>query len=277
MSNCKHKSIFQGNAVSGLSVYECGWEKCGKAETAAAAAAYPHYIIRFIVSGAGEYRVKGREYKLSAGELFFIPPETSVSCRADVADPWVYFWTGFGGPEAERALEAAGFDGSRYTLKVSDPAGVERAMRGISQYSERSEAGRYGMTGWLYLLFSELVSGAEKPVQKKRGENYVSIAKEYIDSRFAEDIGIDGIAFHIGVERSYFYKVFKETMGVSPQEYLIDVRMSRAQALLKEGYKNLKEIAAECGYTNYSNFSKMFKKKSGLSPKAFQRKIRLAK
>jgi len=276
MSYCKQKSIFSKEKNPGLSVYECGWEKCGKAKPAEDTA-HPHYIIRFIVSGRGEYRVKGKDYRLSAGEMFLIPPEAKVLCRADDVCPWVYFWVGFGGPEAERALEAAGFDGDRYTLKLNDPAKIERIMRGISQYSGHTQAGWYGMTGWLHLLFSELISGAQKTAQKKRGDNYVSMAKEYIDSHFSEDIGIDGIAFHIGIERSYFYKVFKEAAGISPQEYLINVRMSRAQTLLRANSKALKDIAAECGYPNYSNFSKMFKKKYGISPKTFQRRTRFAK
>ena len=64
----------------------------------------------------------------------------------------------------------------------------------------------------------------------------------------------------------YFRKLFKSSYGISPQKYIIRLRIQHAKGLISIGYYSLKEIALMSGYTDYKYFSTEFKKQVGVSP-----------
>ncbi|MFA5101222.1 MAG: AraC family ligand binding domain-containing protein, partial [Candidatus Omnitrophota bacterium] len=67
-----------------------------------------YYLLHYIRKGRGVFRANGREYHLSAGQVFFIFPENISHYIADDADPWEYYWIGFGGGKAALLLGQAG-------------------------------------------------------------------------------------------------------------------------------------------------------------------------
>jgi transcriptional regulator GlxA family with amidase domain len=70
----------------------------------------------------------------------------------------------------------------------------------------------------------------------------------------------------------YFRKRFKEHFGISPQQYVIDIRIQRAKQLLVEGSLSLSLIAESCGVTNQYHFSRLFKERTGLAPSEYRNK-----
>ena len=70
--------------------------------------------------------------------------------------------------------------------------------------------------------------------------------------------------------RSYFGKIFHETMGKTPQEFLIHYRMTKACQLLKSTQMSIKDIAAAVGYPNQLHFSRAFHQILGASPRAWR-------
>lgn len=251
-----------------LSVYECGWEKCHN-QHSYGPVKRQYYLVHYITDGKGEYTVNNRLHKLGKGNIFLIPPEVTTFYKADEQEPWTYFWVGFNGIAVKKILKSSGFDSQTLTLKPNNPDKIENIMRSITQYSERSASTEYGMLGCLYLLFSELMKNAENISESKETDNYISKAIKYIAENYSRRISINEVAFHIGLDRSYFFKIFKYSMGISPQEHLINVRMSKAQIMLRDSDMSCHEVAAHVGYDNYNNFSKMFKRKFGMSPKEY--------
>ena len=67
----------------------------------------------------------------------------------------------------------------------------------------------------------------------------------------------------------YFRKLFKEEYGISPQKYIINLRMQYAKGLISTGYYSLNEVAYMSGYTDYKYFSVEFKKSMGVSPSEY--------
>ena len=68
----------------------------------------------------------------------------------------------------------------------------------------------------------------------------------------------------------YFRKLFREEFGVSPQKYIIDLRIQNAVGLISAGYYSLTEVAYLSGYPDYKYFSAEFKKKMGISPSKYR-------
>ncbi len=80
------------------------------------------------------------------------------------------------------------------------------------------------------------------------------------------------MADYIGINRTYLTSIFKEKMDKSPQEFLMQVRMSKACELLLNTDVPINVVAREVGYEDQMAFSKMFRKKNGLSPDQYRKK-----
>ena len=69
---------------------------------------------------------------------------------------------------------------------------------------------------------------------------------------------------------NYFSRLFKERFGISPQKYIIGLRIRHAIALLATGYHTPREVAYLSGYTDYKYFSVEFKRETGVSPTKYR-------
>lgn len=95
----------------------------------------------------------------------------------------------------------------------------------------------------------------------------------YLNHHFAEDMNVDKIAAALYMNRDYIARVFKEETGYSLMGYVISLRINRAELFLAETEKSVTEIAQECGYSEFTYFSKQFKKYAGMSPSKFRKTI----
>jgi len=91
------------------------------------------------------------------------------------------------------------------------------------------------------------------------------IEREASSSEFSVSL----IAPRLNVSGTYLRKKFQEKYGMSPQQYLTEVRIELARSLLKTKYFSVKEVARRCGFENEKYFSTVFKEKVGISPKFF--------
>jgi two-component system response regulator YesN len=114
------------------------------------------------------------------------------------------------------------------------------------------------------MIFAELFTGSpSRP-------HYVRRTVETIDSLYMTPIRIETIAATLGIVRRYLARIFKSSMGLSVQDYLIRVRMEQAKKLLIEGLPvNL--VAEMVGYSDLKYFSRLFKKSTGVSPSDYKK------
>jgi len=92
----------------------------------------------------------------------------------------------------------------------------------------------------------------------------------YIGSRLSEKISLEDLAERLGISKYYFCHIFKQSLGTSPHQYLIQKRIEKAKKLLELGEDSLADIAYQCGFNSQSHFSRHFKQKTGLTPKKYQ-------
>jgi AraC family transcriptional regulator len=92
----------------------------------------------------------------------------------------------------------------------------------------------------------------------------------YIQEHLSEEITLEAIANHVGISQYYFSHLFKQSMGVSPYQYVLRQRIERAKQLLKQSDLSIAEIALECGFANQTHLTKHFRNLAGTSPKAYR-------
>ena len=102
--------------------------------------------------------------------------------------------------------------------------------------------------------------------QNDRMHQVIQLIMTYMENNYAKDISIEHLATLYYVSPTYLSKIFKDLTGVSPINYLIQIRLKKANELLKTEDLTVKEVAKSVGYEDAYHFSKSFKKHFGISP-----------
>jgi len=244
--------IIPDENLNPLNPVRFGYESCKKSHSYGPAIR-THWLIHFVVSGFGFFRIEDREYHVSPGEMFVIPSFVEAYYEADAETPWSYIWVGFTTSE-------------KPPIDLDDVICCPEALN-IFNSMKACETMHTGINAFLsarlwdlfYLLINK---SAPQP-------NYVEKALDYIHSEYMKDISVDQIARFLNISREYFSTLFKEKMGIPPKQYLLNYRMSMAALMLINTTTNISIIANSVGYGDIYNFSKMFKRHYGISPKNY--------
>jgi AraC family transcriptional regulator len=92
-------------------------------------------------------------------------------------------------------------------------------------------------------------------------------AVEYIQDQLDADLAVSGIAQAVGMSPFYFTRLFKESTGQSPHQYVVEARVRRAKELLTTGKFTIGEAAHQVGFVDQSHLTRHFKRVFGLPPK----------
>ncbi|MCJ8282358.1 MAG: AraC family transcriptional regulator [Rivularia sp. ALOHA_DT_140] len=97
---------------------------------------------------------------------------------------------------------------------------------------------------------------------------------DYIQVYLDSDLSLNQLAASVQMSPHYFSRLFKETTGFTPHQYVINCRIERAKNLLKQGKLSIAEIAKEVGFVDQSHFHRYFKRKLGITPKQFSQQYK---
>lgn len=120
-----------------------------------------------------------------------------------------------------------------------------------------------------------------EPVERTEGCSFESVNRKYVveqiinyfEDHYNEKISLDQIAENMYLSPFYISKIFKSETGDTPIRHLINIRLERAKELLEKGYEgSIQEVAAQVGYDDAYHFSKLFKKRYGISPSQARKK-----
>jgi AraC-like DNA-binding protein len=254
-------SIFPNENFVDLGLFQFGREQCKPAHSFGPATRN-HFLFHYIISGTGtlyanDSKKDTQTYYLKSNQGFMIFPEQINTYIADENTPWEYVWIEFDGLRVKGMLEMAGLneDSPIYHARFNE---LRENMKDEMLYiTENSDSSSFHLIGHLYLFLDYLVrstSGMKVTAGSKLRDFYIN----------------ETIAEVCGLNRSYFGKIFKKAIGKTPQEFILNFRMTKAAELLKLTNSNIGDIGKAVGYDNSLHFSRAFKNIYGISPKEWR-------
>ena len=232
-----------------------------------------HFIIHYILDGKGEFTVNNKTYKLGKKDGFLIRPGEETYYKADDKDPWIYMWIGFNGIKAETYLKYANLDENNHIFKYEKDSSLKKCILEILSLNIMNNSNRLKIDGLLYLFIGNLIENnkyMDKENSNTHVDEYINISIDFINNNYSNNIKVTDIANYVGLNRSYFSNLFTKKIGISPQEYLLSLKMEKACNLLTNLQLSIGDVARQVGYEDQLTFSKIFKKSKGVSPKLYR-------
>lgn len=128
------------------------------------------------------------------------------------------------------------------------------------------------LINWAYQKFIFL-TGYVKPQNPIDYTNrIVQATKEYLEAHYAEDISLEDLAEQVNISPQYFSKLLKKTTGFNFIDWLSMLRVKKAKDLLADTSLTVKEVCFLVGYKDPNYFSRIFKKRTGITPSEFVKK-----
>ncbi len=212
----------------------------------------------------------GEEYRLCPGEFILYAPETAYRYGLTDDRRMGYYWAHFTGNYAGTLLEKNGLQtGHVYRLAEGIPSSVRRA------FSEMFREFMMHGGGYEDLCAAKLTAVLVELGRLASGDGIAREQRfagvlEYIHRHYTENLSIAELAAaeHLSVSR--FREVFRQTFGCAPSEYIIGLRLQYARDLLTGTNLTVTEIAELCGYGDELYFMRLFRKKTGMSARAYR-------
>lgn len=267
-----HVLQLTGSKFQDLCLSFCGVSECEPCHSFGPAVR-PNYILHYILSGKGIYRVGERTYKLKEGQGFLIEPEEITFYQADEREPWTYLWVGFAGVQAEMFLQDIGLNSNQHVFQSGYGEQLKRIVVDMLKNNTFSQTHQYHLQSLLYEFFAVLTRDMqmEAVAEENRDSIYVKKAVVFIQNNYFRRIGVADIAKHVGVSRSYLYKIFVKNLQTTPSEFLARLRLVRAKELLELTELSVEGVAMSCGYQEALVFSKAFKQEVGMPPSHYRK------
>jgi len=257
-----------------LVVYQYGMEKC-KPSHSFGPAVRDHYLIHFIISGSGTFYVNGKSYNIKENQGFLICPDIITYYEADDEKPWTYAWVGFKGIKAENYLKLADISQENPIFTCENGEFVKKSFNDMIKATELKYAREIRLQGLLEVFLSELIEEAGKhiDVSSSYKESYIKKSLQFVETNYSRKFSIAEMADNIGLNKNYFSSLFKESIGVTPQQYVINFRINKACELMNNSELTISDISRSVGYDDTLGFSKVFKKEKGASPINYRKNL----
>ena len=247
-------NIFPNVNFIDLCMYQFGHEQCEPGHSFGPATRN-HYLFYYVLSGTGT---------LMADNAKGITQTYNIKSGQGIE---------FDGLRVKGALTTTELTKNNPVYHTHSKDIREKLVEEMLYITKHPSESPYHLIGHMYLFLDYLMQSAKSSKLVpggKMSDFYIKEAMNYIEQNFQNDISIEDIAGVCGINRSYLGKIFKNSVGHSPQEFLMNYRMIKATELLKLTSLSIADVGSAVGYENQLHFSRAFKNIYGVAPREWR-------
>nr|WP_295285056.1 AraC family transcriptional regulator [uncultured Blautia sp.] len=247
---------------------------------------HSYFEITCVLDGKGNYFVNGQEYTMEKDDVIIfnnVEPHgwnligddmkllVMIFSPEFIAEKISVFDTEYLKPFVERGSNFKNRIGREDEINPEIRVGIQEIYK---EWQDRKEgyplmikANVLRILTMLIRSYQDESKSDEMLKEKKNAMKRLEQAFDYIDAHYCEKITLEEVASSVYMSANYFSSYFRKVTNISFSDYVTRMRINHARELLREGKKNVTEIAMECGFNNISNFYRLYKKHVGKTPK----------
>lgn len=227
----------------------------------------------YVRSGQGNFIVEDEIYPVKQDDLVIVNPNVEHTEVSVSNDPLEYVVLGvegmsfdFGDRSGTRNHEIINYRNQRDELFFY----FEAMLRETENKDENYEAICQNLLEVVVIILMRSSGHPFSVVATQRANKVCSRIKRYIDSNFADEISLDYLAEKAHLSKYYLAHTFAKYYGMSPINYLNEVRLRASKELLETTDLTISQIAETTGFSSQSYFSQSFRRSSGLTPSEYR-------
>lgn len=274
---CHHNYIdfdpfYLGNPLRNeIQLLFAGWDSyMPQAKSNTADTSRNAYMFHCILSGHGYYEVGSTVHSLSAGQIFFARPGDANFYWPDEKDPWHYVFFCLNGRLVPKLLKQSSFQRQTRVIKT-DTAGFYSEVTEICSFAKREDRNLDYLATEAAIRFLRMLSVSPARQQPfSQSQRHWQEVQNYIHRNMNLPFSVSDIAATLHIDHSYLSRISKTNTGLPIREYLLQVRLQRAERYLRTSRMTISEISAAVGFEYYSTFYRTFVKLYGCSPQKYR-------
>jgi len=235
------------------------------------------WLLIFTVRGMGQFDYTEGQWNLQVSDVLLIEPDAPHAYRTHPeADCWDLLWAHFEPSPAWRSwLDWPTLSPGIHHMHIDDPTTAEQVRLGLERADRLFQThGIHSLPLALNALESAILWCDQFNPRKTlaHGDARLQQVVDFINRQMHEPIGLQEMAEAAGLSASRLSHLFSQRMQITPQRYLEQQRLTRAQQLLETTQQTIGEIAEAVGYHNPFYFTNRFTRAFGQSPRAYRKR-----
>lgn len=235
------------------------------------------YQLLYISKGKGTFVSKNhKKTEIKAGDMFLLFPHEWHNYAPHKSTGWNEYWIGFEGSTIDNIVKHAFFSKSKPIFNIGLNEEVVNLYSRTIGVAERQLAGFQQMLAGAvnYLLGIAYSQHKLSSLQGLNVTDQIEKAKIIIHESYKDNISLEHIAEQVNMSYSWFRRVFKEYCGLTPLQYIQEVRMQKSKEYLSNTLLSSQEIAYIVGFESADYFCTVFKKKNKVTPIQYRKAMR---
>lgn len=216
----------------------------------------PGWAVLLKYTGETTYRCNGEHIISNAGQMVILPKGCSYDWECTVSGH--YYSIEFDWEQTCEHIFSFPISNCEKFLKIYKDLEYKRTLKGPF-YELECIKGTYD-------IILKLLNSGGKPYAPASKQQKIQPAVDYIIQNYNTNISNDSLAALTSLSTVYFRKLFTEIYGMPPITYIHSLRIKKAKEMLLSDYSSISNIAFSLGYQNIYDFSRTFKKHTGVSP-----------
>ena len=232
---------------------------------------HPFTELFYVVDGKGEFNIQGQRFPVKPNDFVIINPQVEHTELSSPDEPLEYIVLGINGLSFSNLtpVSEGGHPFSFFNLR-DEQKDILRYLNAMVQEAT-SQQMSYELVchNLLEILLIKSLRHQHFDLEvgkQSKATKDISFIKHYLETYYHESIQLEDLASMTHLSRFYISHSFKKEIGMSPMEYLIDIRIKESKILLRTTNYSISQVADIVGFTTPTYFSKQFRKSTGISP-----------